>query len=439
MKKLIYLGLLTSSVLALEFQPLGYESIGMGGAGVANASGSVASYYNPALLAKRRYTVEISVGAGIGIREINLVDHIDKLANDYDLTDTIDTISHNAPKSHSNTQETIDNINGALNEIYALSVGNGLSIMPTAEVGFQIGNFGLAVYGLGEASARAVIDRQHLYLIFKADEKDGGGYYYYYPGKDKNDPNSDIYGATDYDSYKKYSLEYALDNNLTYIDLNGLAIAEVPVSYATKFDMNGFDLSVGASIKYIEGVTYKSIVSLGTDSNDLEDELDGGDKESSNYGLDLGILISNDNFNLGLVGKYLNSPKFKTIDGYPDEEIKPMIRGGVNFSFGDMVDFAMDIDLTTNKTGIKGYDSQYIGGGINFRPASWFSLRMGAMRNMVADEEGTILTAGLGFGLKWIQFDIAAQASTETGTYDGNEIPRYMKVNAALISRWGSK
>jgi len=428
MKKLIYIGLLTSSLSALEFQPLGYESIGMGGAGVANASGSVANYYNPALLTKHRYTVEIGIGAGIGIREINLVEHVDKLANEYELTDTIERIADNSPKSGSNTKEDRTNIKASINEIYKLSVGNGLSIMPTVEMGFQVGNFGLSLYGLGEASARAVIDRQHLYLIF--EDKDNGGYYYYWP-------DNDTYGATDKETYDDYSLEYALNNELTYIELGGIALVEVPVSYATKIDMNGFDLSVGASIKYMEGITYRGKVALDTDSNDLEDELSNGDKTSSNYGIDLGLLVTSENFNMGIVGKYLNSPKFKTIDGYKDETIKPMIRGGVNFSFGNMIDFAMDIDLTTNKTGIKGYESQYIGGGINFRPTSWFSLRAGAMRNMVADEEGTVLTAGFGFGLKWIQFDVAAQASTKTGTFDGNEIPRYVKINAALISRWG--
>jgi len=429
MKKLLYTSLLASSLFSLEFQPLGYESIGMGGAGVASASGSAAAYYNPALLAKHRYSVEIGIGAGVGIREINLVDHIDKLANDYELSKTMDKVADNAPKSGSN-KASGDNIKmkNAINEIYKLGIGNGLSIMPTAEVGFQIGNFGLAVYGLGDASARAVIDKQHLYLIFK--DKDKGGYYYYWP-------DDDTYGATDEETYKKYSLEYALDNKLTYIELGGIAVAEAPISYATTMDMNGFDLSIGASIKYIEGITYRGKIKLDTESSDISDELKDGDKTSTNYGIDLGVLVSCDNFNMGLVGKYLNSPKFKTIDGYEDEKIDPMVRGGVNFSFSDMIDFALDVDLTTNKTGIKGYDSQYIGGGVNFRPASWFSLRAGAMRNMVADEEGTVLTAGLGFGLKWIQFDVAAQASTKKGTFDGNEIPKYVKVNVALISRWG--
>jgi hypothetical protein len=113
-----------------------------------------------------------------------------------------------------------------------------------------------------------------------------------------------------------------------------------------------------------------------------------------------------------------------------------MVRGGINLELTDWLQFAMDIDLTKNNTGIKDYKSQYIGGGFNIHQ-SWFSIRAGAMRNMVQDEEGTIITAGLGLGLKWFQLDVAAEASTKTGTYDGNDVPRYVKVNVALLSRWG--
>ena len=116
-----------------------------------------------------------------------------------------------------------------------------------------------------------------------------------------------------------------------------------------------------------------------------------------------------------------------------------MFRGGVSIDLTDWLTFAMDVDLTANKTSIPDYRSQYIGGGFDIHPGSWISLRAGAMRNMVQDEEGTILTAGLGFGLKWFQLDISAQAATKTGTYDGNEIPRYAKVNIAILSRWGGK
>ena len=230
-------------------------------------------------------------------------------------------------------------------------------------------------------------------------------------------------------------MQYALDNNLTYININGIGLAEVPVSYATNIDLRGATLSVGVNLKYMQGITYKSLLSLGSDSDELGNSLTDNSKTTSTFGIDMGILVSSDAVKVGLVGKNLNSPEFDYYDG-TKYKLEPMFRGGVAIDFTNWLTFAMDIDLTRNKTSIPDYKSQYIGGGIDFHQ-SWFSVRAGAMRNMLQDEEGTILTAGFGFGLKWLQLDVAAEASTKTGSYDGNEIPRYFKVNFALLSRWG--
>ncbi|MEO1959044.1 MAG: conjugal transfer protein TraF [Nautiliaceae bacterium] len=430
MKKLVTLSLITALTLsAFEFEPLGFRSIGMGGAGVANASGSTAPYYNPALLGLNRYSAEFALNAGVGVREINLITHLDNLANKYYLTRTIDVIKEHAPISGSNRADPYRadlKIQGALNEIYKLSQGNGLTIEPTVAFAGQVRNFGLGVYGLGELEANAVIERQHLYLIF-SDNK--GGYYYYYP-------KTDTYGATDKETYKEYSLEYALDNNLTYVNVNGIALIEVPFTYAYTFSIPGADVSVGANLKYIQGITYKDKLTLDTSGDSLNKSLDKNKKESSNFGLDLGILVKADKMRIGLVGKYLNSPKFKYYDG-SKITIKPMVRGGVAIDALDWLTFAMDVDVTENSTNIPNYKSQYLGGGVDIHPNSWFSIRAGAMRNMVQDEEGLILTGGVGLGLKWFQLDLAAQASTKTATFDGNTIPRYFKINLALVSRWG--
>jgi len=426
MKKILLTATLTGVLFGYEFHPIGFRAIGMGGAGVANASGSMSAYYNPALLAQHKYSFETGVDVGIGIREMNLINPIDKLANTYDLTGAIDKIGDNAPNSGTNDPDTIENIKGSLTEIYKLSNGNGFQLEPTAGFGMQMGNFALGAYASAEIASNAVIDRNHLYLIFK--DEDNGGYFYYYP-------DTDTYGATDKKTYEKYSLQYALDNNLTYIHINGIGLAEVPVSYATNIDLRGATLSVGVNLKYMQGITYKSLLSLGSDSDELGNSLTDNSKTTSTFGIDMGILVSSDAVKVGLVGKNLNAPEFDYYDG-TKYKLEPMFRGGVAIDFTNWLTFAMDIDLTRNKTSIPDYKSQYIGGGIDFHQ-SWFSIRAGAMRNMLQDEEGTILTAGFGFGLKWLQLDVAAEASTKTGTYDGNEIPRYAKVNIAILSRWG--
>ena len=435
MKKLFLVSLVASSaLLGFEFQPMGFKAIGMGGAGVATATGSFASYYNPALLVKHQYPFETALSVGIGLREINLINPIDKLANTYKLTKTIDVIVDHAPIAGSNKNDPYRadlKIQGAIDEIYKLSQGNGFQAEPTVGLGIQMGSFSLGLYAMGELASNAVIDRQHLYLIFEDDED--GGYYYY-------DPKKDTYGATDKETYNKHSLEYALDNNLTYLNVNGVAIAEVPLSYATSYEIGGADIDIGATLKYIQGITYKTKLALDSDSNELEDSLKDNKKESANFGVDLGFLVSADDIKFGMVGKYLNAPEFDYYDG-SKYRVEPMVRGGISYDMASWLNFAMDVDLTENKTSIPDYKSQYVGGGLEIHPTTgyWlgFSLRVGAMRNMVQDEEGTILTAGVGLGLKWLQIDIAGEMATKTSIYDGNKIPRYGKVNVAILSRWG--
>ncbi len=423
MKKFIISLITTGALFGFEFQPLGFTSVGMGGAGVANAKGSVGIYYNPALIAKHRYSAEFSLGLGIGGREYNLINRIDRIANKDTLSETIDHIANNAPRSKTNGIYA-KRMEDALEQLYALSQGNGFSIQPTAEFAAQMGNFGIGVFGEGDLTAKAVIDRQHLYVIVKKDNN-----YYYY------DPKNDVYGASNEELYRKYSLEYALDNNLTYLDIKGIGLAEVPIAYAHSFNIKNSQLNVGISLKYMEGFTYKNKISIDSNSDELENSLNKNKKVSSNFGIDIGVLLSADKINIGLVAKNINSPKFKFYDG-SKYTIKPMVRGGINLELTNWLEFAMDIDLTENNTLIPDYKSQYIGGGFNIHQ-SWFSIRAGAMRNMLQDDEGTIYTAGFGLGIKWFQLDLSGEASTKTGTYDGQDIPRYFKVNLALISRWG--
>ena len=97
--------------MAYEFAPLGHESVGMGGAGVANADESLAGYYNPALLADDK-DVEISIGGGVSVMENNIantIDRLNKLANTNskasDLTNTFGTSFNGTAKPTFNRAE----------------------------------------------------------------------------------------------------------------------------------------------------------------------------------------------------------------------------------------------------------------------------------------------------------------------------------------------
>jgi len=198
----------TLSAYAAEFQPLGFEALSMGGAGVASSKGSYAAYYNPALLAVPRHKVEISISPGVAFREINVVDSIDTLS-DIDVENTLnelasfnyqnlDTLDLEDPVSVLQTIETVqDDIKTITRELRSLSNKNGLQLMPNACLGVQTGNFGFGVFGMSEATASAVIDSERLDPIIGVDVN-GTAYYVEY---DETDNNFIFYGFYSYCSY----------------------------------------------------------------------------------------------------------------------------------------------------------------------------------------------------------------------------------------------
>lgn len=418
---------LASPTLAIEFQPLGFESASMGGAGVASAKGSFAAYYNPALLSEYRHGMQISLSAGVGMREVNVADHIDKLV-EADIGGTLGRIADNAPVNGSNTQSDQDNVATIKNELAALSGKNGIQIMPSAVFGIQIGNFGFGAYNVSEATAYAVIDPNRLDLILEY-----GGLYAEY------DETKDEYTASNITEYEARSFDYAMQNDLTYLKLTGLAYMEVPLAFGFKFSTPIGKLGFGASFKAMPGYTYDQKIAIDTESGDLGDEMSGAENKDSSFGFDLGMLYKPsalENLTLGIVGKNLNTPKFETATG-GTMAVKPQIRAGLAYDFwSDRLTMALDADLTRNETFIPGYNSQFIGGGINFHPFSWLSLRGGVMRNLQQPDDGSIFTAGLGFGLKWFQLDVTGQVSDKQAEFEESQIPRYMRVQIALVSKW---
>jgi hypothetical protein len=424
--------------LAVEFQPIGFESASMGGAGVASARGSYAPYYNPALLAEHKHGAQISLSAGVGMREVNVAEHIDRLA-DIDIDETIDLVETSTPiVSDSKVYANLDtsarnNITTIKNELRALSGRNGLQIMPSVSLGIQAGNFGFGAYGVSEATAYAVIDPNRLDIIIQKNIPAFGETDYV-----EYDETTDEFTISSLSDYQASSLEYALEN-VTYLKLTGLAYLEIPIAYGHQFTTAWGKLNCGASFKIMPGYTYDATIKIDTESGDVDSELEDVEERDTSWGIDLGLLFKPTKLpklSLGLVGKNLNTPEFDTATG-DTLKVKPQGRAGLAYDFwGDRLTVAIDGDLTKNETFIPDYDSQFIGGGINFHPFSWLSLRCGAMQNIQESDDGTIYTAGLGFGLKWFQLDVTGQASDKKGEYEDEEIPRYARVQVALVSKW---
>lgn len=222
-----------TSASAMQFQTLGYKSVSMGGAAVASSSGSIATYNNPALLAKAPYDVEVSLGGGISVSDHGAGASVTNL-DDIGFIDVIDKVSNDTTALTPADQATL--ISGK-NVVLGMD-GDAIELAPQAYVAAQVSNFGMGVFVSSDVAGIANIDQNHDKLIF-ADTTAAGTYYQI------NDDGTQT--ASDLATYNASSIEYALNNGLTYIQAVGIGIGEVPVAYGHKFELSGGNLMVGGA------------------------------------------------------------------------------------------------------------------------------------------------------------------------------------------------
>ncbi len=248
-----------------------------------------------------------------------------------------------------------------------------------------------------------------------------------------------------------------LKQNTTTVMTKAVQYVEIPLSYGYPINVGSESkLGIGVTGKLISGTVYQNQVLLvnrqdgNIKAKDLIDDITTNKKSSLTYGLDLGALYKYKNWlSLGLVGKNLNSPKLDAPDYYNPKynsltqkvelsekapggsiTLKPLVRSGVAIEPVSWMTFAADLDLTENDTVApvgSSITSRNFGGGVEFKPASWLKLRGGAYKNL-AGSNGNVLTAGF----KLFLLDVDGAFATDTFTIDGNEIPKEVKVNAAM-------
>jgi len=414
-----------SSLHALKFETLGYKSVAMGGAAVASSATSLATYNNPALLGKRPYAVELSLGGGVSEYDHGAGASIAKL-DDLGYTDTIDKGSRDYLfLTAADKQNLIDGT-----AVVIAMDGNAVSLAPQGYLAAKVSEFGFGVFASSDSAATAVVDQAHDQLIFEKD-----GLYF----KLENDGTFSLSNAN---AYTNTSIEYAINNNLTYLDVTGVTLGEVPVAYGHNFETLLGNVMVGGALKYMRAVTYTEKMKIDNSGHLSGSTGEKYDKISANLGVDLGLAYQpafDYDLTVGLVAKNLNSPKFDFYDG-TTYTVDPMVRAGVAYNIFDSLEIAADIDLTSNKMLIEDLESQMVGGGISYEPFSNFfalSLRAGLMKNLHEnDKAGLIYTAGLGIGVKWLQIDLSGQMSGKNNTVQGTSVPQYAKINLAIISRW---
>lgn len=269
-KSIVAATLLTTSLNAASFQVLGSKATSMGGAGIATSPSSLASYNNPALLAKNKKTFAFHTGVGVGYRDNGVLDTVSQL-DDLNFSDLVE-LAENTTISGSSFDDLTKNDLTKLNQSKNIILGannQSFNVAPTVDVAFAIKNFGFGIFANADVAGTSKVDQQYNRLIFE----NGGSYY------ELNSDNSVTPLGTDSTDYESSSLIYAMDegNENTGVQLDGLAVIEIPVAYGHAFGTDFGDIYLGGAFKLMKGTTYSSFHSFSSDK-DISDDFDKNKK-----------------------------------------------------------------------------------------------------------------------------------------------------------------
>jgi hypothetical protein len=149
--------------------------------------------------------------------------------------------------------------------------------------------------------------------------------------------------------------------------------------------------------------------------------------------------------NLGLVARNINAPSFDgptVVTLLPDGTIKttrfddvtldPQVAAGVAFIPLKTLTLEVDLDLTQNETTLQGYKTQNLSLGVEWDAFRFLALRGGIYRNLIESDIDWVYTAGLGLNLWAARLDVAGAFSNQKEEFDGEEIPKEVRVAAQL-------
>ena len=342
-------GMLPMTAKAVEFVVVGPRAVGMGGAGVAVTTDSLATYWNPAGLALTQ-TVDIRLQASAqGIDREGIRDTL----KDIDDIDRSDISASNQAR-----------LQALLNDL------NDASLSALAAIGAYVkGHWGDHAFGLNIS-----------------DVGTGGQF-------NKVPLTATVMGSS-------------LDIN-GQLQINYLEARQIAGSYAYAFwDKK---ISLGVTGKIIKGVAYKRGIDV-DDANDkfnISDELKNA-KKSYEAGVDVGAMITPVPWlRAAIVGKDLNTPTFKTPGG-GEYKLRPQARAGLALLPFDSTTITFDADLTKNKTLLPGIRSRILSLGVEQGIYKVVFLRGGVLKNVEDAKTRFTPTAGLGVKFAAFQFDVGA-------------------------------
>ena len=394
---------------ATEWHIYGARAMAMGGAATALARGPIGSYWNPAGLGTMGNTVGFEIPVG-GSYELS--GPVIEGANDLNQVAKECQASGGVPTSGCSQA----NIDSALEKINR--PGNGLR----ADLGF----------GFMTKIKRAAFFFNNMTYV----------------------------GARPFASVSASNTPGTVVNNQTKLTLRGINVSELGVGYGRELPFAP-GLFAGGNLKMLVGrAGYNEFAVV---SNDIGDggglsRFEDSYRQSTQPGVDAGLLWDIDKSwdkaawrpRLGLVGRNLNSPRFKNPEvatragegaRFP---LHGQVRAGAAISPLRWWNFAADVDLTRNTTPVDGVLSQQLGLGteINVFNREWINipLRAGLSRN-IADDSKTAFSLGGGLSLIHMTFDVAIHFSPESQTIqnvgESREVPNSFGFMAQLGFTFG--
>lgn len=479
---LLVLAVCPQFVFALDTYFASPRAMGMGGANVASVHDTSAQYYNPAAFgfmgdpaagekAADKFGIDLTAAAGYRLHS-DFSQYIDDL-NDIDL-DQLKVGIENESDLHDLLLLT-----EALNAVEEDKTG--VTADATVGIGVRAGRFCIGVRSYAAASGRVTsVDTLNLGFTVTQDElntdietvvlsgDDGqvtllnadqqaallaAGYTSEaiqnidYAARQQGISSSDVDGVVnllvDVADATGSTTSTTLDDNTTTVDLHGISIVELPLSYGYRLTPH---IAIGGNLKLMRGRVYKNQVSVfDNNAGDALSETDEHYQETTTFGVDLGVMAKYGQFSFGLVGRNLNSPKF---DGFSktvlldngetvtlraaDVRLDPQVTAGVAYMPLETLTIEANIDLVENETTFPGYDTRNISVGLEWDAFHVLALRLGGYKNLANSDVDFVYTAGLGVNLWAARLDIAGAFAADSYEYDGSDIPQEAKISAAL-------
>ncbi len=337
-------------VAAVEFVFVGSRQMGMGGAGVATTTDSLATYWNPAGMAiSKKFDVRIQ-GGGQGVDRGDVFDSI-KNINAINFNDT-------SPANVAKLQQYVNQLNQP-----------GTNLTATGSGGFYIkGNFGAHALGLNVS-----------------DVATGGGFLRSPVGFTNTGTSLTVNGQ---------------------LDMNALEARQIALSYAYAFMDRIF--SVGVTGKLIQGAAYSGATDIQGASDDIKIFKDiGRAKITTALSVDVGAVFRPSSWlRMGIVAKDITAPTFDAPNG-DKFKMLPQIRSGLAINPYNSLTLTADVDITKNSTLAPGLYSQLLSLGAEQTILSeLLSFRLGAFKNMQDAKTPFIPTAGFGLRILDLRIDI---------------------------------